>query len=201
MTLTELQAAEAAQTEAIVDAETNLLTADDLLRLSSEGVRGELIRGVLVETMVPGQEHGKIIVNLVVELGNFVKPRKLGTLVAADSGVWLERDPDTVRGPDIAFTSAQRLPLDADIPGYTEVVPDLVIEVRSPNDTRRDIHDKSRMWISHGAHLVWAIHPNTRTIDVHQPDQPVRTLTTDTSLDGNNVLPGFTCELTEIFDG
>ena len=200
MTLTELQAAEAAQTEAIVDAETNLLTADDLLRLSSKGVRGELIRGVLVETMVPGQEHGKIIVRLSAFLFNFVEPRRLGTLVAADSGVWLERDPDTVRGPDIAFTSAQRLPLGTRIPGYTEVIPDLVIEVRSPNDTRRDIHDKARMWISHGVRLVWAIHPNTRTVDIHQPDQPVRTLTADASLDGADILPGFTCELTKIFD-
>ena len=89
---------------------TKLLTADDLLRLDGEGVRGELIRGVLYETMPTGQEHGEVAANLVTELRNFVKPRKLGRLTVSDAGVWLERDPDTVREPDIAYISAARLP-------------------------------------------------------------------------------------------
>ena len=89
---------------------TSLLTADDLLRLHSEGGRGELIRGVLRETMASGQRHGKIVMNLGSELRAFIKPGRLGTLVGSDSGVWLERDPDTVREPDFAFTSVDRLP-------------------------------------------------------------------------------------------
>ena len=91
-------------------ADTKLLTADDLLRMSDQGVRGELVRGVLHETMASGHRHGKIAVNIVLELGNFVGPRELGTLVASDSGVWLERDPDTVREPDVEFTSAEKIP-------------------------------------------------------------------------------------------
>ena len=78
---------------------TKLLTADDLLRLDSEGVRGELIRGVLYETMPAGMEHGEIVMNLGILLGGFIKPRKLGRLTGSDAGVWLERDPDTVREP------------------------------------------------------------------------------------------------------
>ena len=179
--------------------EIKLLTADDLLRLHNEGLRGELIRGVLEEKMVPGHRHGKIIVRLSAFLFNFVEPRRLGTLVAADSGIWLERDPDTVRGPDIAFTSAERCPLDADIPGYTDVVPDLVVEVRSPSDTRREVHDKARMWINHGVSLVWVVHPDTRTADIHRPDGPTTTLAGDDSLDGAEVLEGFTCALSTIF--
>ena len=181
--------------------ETRLLTADDLLRLHGQGVRGELIRGVLEleETMVSGYTHGKIVMSLSATLFNFVKPRSLGTLVAADSGVWLERDPDTVRGPDIAFSSAERIPLDADIPGYSEVVPDLVVEVRSPSDSRREVHDKARMWLSHGVPLVWVVHPDTRTIDVHRPDRAAATLAGDDSIDGAEVLPGFACALAEVF--
>ena len=72
---------------------TRLLTADDLLRLYSQGVRGELIQGVLHETTPTGYAHGKIVVNLSAELRYFVKNRKLGSLTASDSGVWLERDP------------------------------------------------------------------------------------------------------------
>lgn len=73
------------------------VTAGDLLRLCSEGVRGELIRGEFREAMPAGHQHGRIVVNLVVEMKNFVKPRKLGMLTASDSSVWLERDADTVR--------------------------------------------------------------------------------------------------------
>ena len=181
--------------------QTKLLTADDLLRLYSQGVRGELIRGVLYETMSTGQRHGKIVMNLGGELRIFLKARRLGTLVGSDSGVWLERDPDTVREPDLAFTSVERLPLGEDVPGYAEVVPDLVVEIVSPSDSRREVHDKARMWLSHGVRLAWVVHPDTRTVDVHRTDRDVATLGEDDSLDGVDVLPGFSCAVKTIFDG
>ncbi len=180
--------------------ETRLLTAADLLRLDGEGVRGELIRGVLCETMASGQRHGMIVMNLGGELRAFVKQRRLGTLVASDSGVWLERDPDTVREPDIAFTSTERMPLGEAVDGYAEVVPDLVVEIASPSDSRREVHDKARMWLSHGVQLVWVVHPETRTVDVHRPDEAVATLGGEDALDGLDVLPGFSCALSAVFD-
>ncbi|MDE2640898.1 MAG: Uma2 family endonuclease [Chloroflexota bacterium] len=179
--------------------QTKLLTADDLLRLYSQGVRGELIRGVLYETMSTGHEHGKIVMNLGIELGIFIKARRLGTLVGSDSGVWLERDPDTVREPDLAFTSVEKIPLDARITGYAEVAPDLVVEIVSPSDSRREVHDKARMWLSHGVRLAWVVHPDTRTVDVHRTDRDVATLGEHDSLDGMDVLPGFSCAVKDVF--
>ena len=179
--------------------EAKLLTAADLLRLYSEGVSGELIRGVLCETMPTGELHGKIVMRLGGTLFSFIEPRGLGTLFASDSGVWLEHDPDTVREPDIAFTSVERLPLDAWNAGYAEVVPDLVVEVASPSDSRREVHDKARMWLSHGVHLVWVVHPETRTVDVHRPDHEVATLSDQDALDGLDVLTGFTCDVSAVF--
>ena len=179
--------------------ETKLLTAADLLRLGGEGVRGELIRGVLCETMPAGHEHGKIVLNLGSALHSFVTPQGLGTLVASDSGVWLERDPDTVREPDIAFTSAEKIPVDARITGYAESAPDLVVEVASPSDSRREVHDKAHMWLNHGVRLVWVVQPETRTVDVYRPDEPVATLGDQDSLDGLDVLPGFSCEVSAVF--
>ena len=179
--------------------QTKLLNADDLLRLYSQGVRGELIRGVLYETMSTGHEHGKIVTDLVIVLGNFIKPRRLGTLVGSDSGVLLGRDPDTVREPDIAFTSAEKIPLDARIAGYAEVAPDLVVEIVSPSDSRREVHDKARMWLSHGVRLAWVVHPDTRTVDVHRADHDVATLGEDDFLDGMDVLPGFSCTVKDVF--
>ncbi|MDE2767020.1 MAG: Uma2 family endonuclease [Acidobacteriota bacterium] len=185
---------------AVTDLGARLLTADDLLRLSSEGVRGELIRGVLCETMPAGREHGQIVVNLVILLGNFIKPRRLGVLTASDSGVWLERDPDTVREPDIAFFSAETSPLDERVTGYAEVAPDLVVEIASPGDSRRELNDKARMWISFGVELVLVVHPDERAVDVHRADSPVVTISDADALDGQHVLPGFTCEVRAFFD-
>ena len=176
-----------------------LLTADDLLRLDAKGVRGELIRGVLHETMPTGVRHGRIVFELGGELRNFIKPRGLGTLIGSDAGVRLERDPDTVREPDIAFIAASKLPLDADVPGYAEVAPDLVAEIVSPGDSRREVYDKARMWLSHGVRLVWVVHPDTRTVDVHRPDRPVETLGADGALDGHDALPGFACPVGSLF--
>ena len=178
---------------------TKLLTADDLLRLDAEGVRGELIRGELSETMPAGHRHGKIVMNLGAELRNFVKPRKLGTLVASDSGVLLERDPDTVREPDVAFFSAEKIPLDADIPGYAESVPDLVVEVSSPGDSRTAVNDKALMWLRYGVRLVWVVYPESRAVDVHREGRPVAALGENDALNGMDVLPGFSCPVRDVF--
>ena len=179
--------------------EAKLLTAADLLRLYREGVRGELIRGVLWETMPTGELHGKIVMRLGGMLFGFIEPRGLGTLVASDSGVWLERDPDTVREPDIAFTSVERLPLDAWNTGYSEIVPDLVAEIASPGDGRRALRDKAYMWLGHGVRLVWVVRPEERSVDVYRPGEAVATLEEQDALDGLDVLPGFSCAVGALF--
>lgn len=180
-------------------ASTRLLTAADLLRLCDEGVRGELVRGVLHETMPTGHRHGKIVANLTFGLCRFVKPRGLGTVVASDAGFWLERGPDTVREPDVAFTSVQKIPLDAEIDGYAEAVPDLVAEVVSPSQSRAWARDRAAMWLRHGARLVWVVHPGTATVDVCRRGAPSSTLREGDRLDGLDVVPGFVCAVSDVF--
>ena len=177
-----------------------LLTADDLLELHRKGFRGELIRGVLAETVSTGVEHGKIAAKFTIKVGIFVEPRKLGTIVTSDSGVLIGRNPDIVREPDMAFTSAERMPLGERIRGYSEVPPDLVVEIVSPGDTVRALFDKSQMWLRHGVTLVWVADPDTRTIDVYRADAPAVTLEEDYTLDGAPVLPGFTLPVREVFE-
>ena len=180
--------------------DTKRLTAADLLRLYSEGVRGELIRGELCQTMPVGHEHGKIVVNLTVLLGTYVKSQKLGELTASDAGVWLERNPDTVREPDIAYFSAEKIPSGVRITGYVEVVPDLVVEVASPSDSLREVNDKALMWLSYGVSLVWVVNPDSRSVDVYRAGRAASTLTESNTLDGLDALPGFTCAVSEVFD-
>ena len=178
---------------------SGLLTADDLLRLCADGVRGELIRGVLSETMPTGREHGQIVTRLVIRLGNFVEPRSLGILTASDSGVWLEHDPDTVREPDVAFFSAEKSPPDERVTGYAQVAPDLAVEIVSPSDRLPGVNDKALMWLRYGVRLVWVVRPDERRVDVHRDGHAVVTLTESDALDGLDVLPGFSCAVGEIF--
>ena len=178
---------------------SGLITADDLLRLSSDGVRGELIRGVLSETMPTGHEHGQIAANLTILLGVFVKPRKLGALTTSDSGVQLEHDPDTVREPDVAFFSAEKSPPDERVTGYAQVAPDLAVEIVSPSDRLPAVNDKALMWLRYGVRLVWVVRPDERRVDVHREGHPVAALTESDALDGLDALPGFSCPVREIF--
>ena len=181
-------------------APTKLITADDLLRLYSEGVRGELIRGELCETMPTGGKHGEVVANMVISIGTHVKSRRLGRLAASDSGVLLERDPDTVREPDIAYISAERLPLDVEVTGYYEVVPDLVVEITSPSDTRSAVTDKALMWLSYGARMVWTVNPESRSVDVYRAGERAVTLREADTLNGLDILPGFDLPVRDIFD-
>ena len=182
----------------VTEAPPRLVTADELLELSSNGFCGELIRGELVEEMPPGFRQGKIVLRLGALLLAFVDPRRLGTLVV-ESGVWIERNPDTVRGPDVAFFGVESVPLAADILGYTEIVPDLVVEVRSPNDSRRQLHDKAIMWLDSGVRVVWVVLPERRSVDVYRSTRQVDTVAEPNALEGGEILPDFRCELAEIF--
>ena len=177
-----------------------LLTAEDLLRLDAEGIKGELIRGVFCETMSTGVTHGEIVMNLGGELRNFVRPRRLGRIIGSDSGILLERDPTTVREPDIAFISAEQYPLGTRVSGYYEGVPELVVEIASPSDTLQSVNDKALMWQRYGVLLVWVVLPETRSVDVYPPSGQVFTLGDGDTLDGGVAIPGFTCSVNDIFD-
>ena len=181
-------------------AKTKPLTAYDLLRLDSEGVQCDLIRGVLREYMPTGIDHDKIAAKLVILIGIFVLSRNLGTVTASDTGIWLERDPDTVRGTDVTYFSADKLSPNASVPGYSEVIPDLVAEVASPNDSLRDLGEKAEMWIERDVRLVWVAHPGPRTVDVYYPNGDVSTLMGSDTLDGAKALSGFSCRVGSIFE-
>ena len=174
-----------------------LITADELLRMDAESARGELIRGVFCPTEPSGMKHGVTVANLCFFMGIFVIPKRLGILTGPRTGVWLERDPDTVRESDIAFYSAEN---GSELTsGYAETVPDLVVEAQSHTERLTAINDKAFMWLSYGARLVWTVHPDTREVNVYRKGSRVRTLCENDVLDGADVLPGFSCDVGEIF--
>ena len=177
-----------------------LLTADEFLRLCERRIlRGEPVNGVVSETLPAGGEHSEIKMALASVLAGHVRPRRVGR-ISIGAGVLLERDPDTVREPDVAYFSAETLPRDMKVRGFYEVVPDLVVEVVSPNDRPQEIADKVAMWLSHGVRLVWAVYPTTCLVAGHSQDGPTLVYTEDDELDGGDVLPGFTCPVRDILD-
>ena len=178
-----------------------LLTADEFLRLCEQRViKGELVKGVIQETVSAGGEHGEIAAAIATEFRNHIRPGRLGRVATSDAGVRLERDPDTVREPDVAFFSAEKLPLDVRVRGYYEVVPDLVVEIVSPNDSPGHVAQRVAMWQSFGVPLVWAVYPGARTVAAHPLGGATLIYTEDDTLDGGAVLPDFQCAVSDIFD-
>ena len=181
-------------------AKNKLLTAEDLLRLHSQGVKGELIDGVLRETVSAGKRHSFIAGNIMAPLHTHVRRDRLGRVGGTDGGVFIRRNPDTVREPDIFFVSAERLPLDDQSDGYLEVVPEIVVEIVSPSDSAQDVAEKITMWLNLGVSIALEVRPAERAALVHRPDVPAATLSGDDVLDCGDVLPGFTLPLGEVFD-
>ncbi|MGQ0570746.1 MAG: Uma2 family endonuclease [Armatimonadota bacterium] len=108
-------------------------------------------------------------------------------------------DPERVRGPDVAFVSSSRLPEGGLPEGYLEGDPDLAVEVLSSSDNPVDIQQKVRDFLETGARLVWVIAPKARTVTVYRADGSARLLRDQEVLEGEEVLPGLTISLAEVF--
>jgi Uma2 family endonuclease len=176
-----------------------LLTAEDLYSMPENGAGYELVNGELIEVTPPGWDHGVVVGNGAIIIGTFVKERGLGWLAAGDPGIVLRRAPDTVRGPDVAFISYERLPAGQSVPGYTEIVPDFVIEVVSPSDTAREVQAKTREWLDAGVRLVWLMYPENRSIVAWRGLERGHTYTETDTIDAEPVLPGFLSPVAAFF--
>lgn len=147
----------------------------------------------------PGFEHGDVVSVFDSSLGSYVRANQPGRVVVGDVGCQLTTDPDTVRGPDVAFVRRERLPVGGPVCGYWPGAPDLVVEVISPNDLYTEVDEKVAEWLEHGTRLVFVVNPRRRTMAVHRPGQPVRILGVDDVLDGEDVVPGWTLAVRDLF--
>lgn len=175
------------------------MTAARLLELAADGNRYELIRGALVKMSPAGLLHGMVVDRIGRRIGNHVERRALGRCAAAETGFRLERDADTVRAPDYAFISHRRLAGREPSAGYSDVVPDLVVEVVSPHDRPAAVDGKIAMWLDAGVRLVWIVDPAKGTVTVRRSDGTARRYGAGDTLTGESVLPGFTCAVADIF--
>jgi Uma2 family endonuclease len=181
-------------------ATTPLLTVEEYLRLPDNGRPTELVRGRVVEMNVPTPRHGQICVKVSRLLGNFAEEHRLGHVVGNDSGVRTERDPDTMRGADVAFFSYTRIPPGPLPQGYLDVVPELVFEVRSPGDRRTRVLAKVVEYLEAGVTLVCVLDQQAVTATLYRADQDARRFTAEEELDLSEVLPGFRVAVARFFE-
>ena len=173
-----------------------LMTAHELERLPETGKRTELVRGRLIVSEPPGFQHGDVVVTLAAIMKEYVRARNLGR-VLAETGFVLATNPDTVRGPDISFVRRERVP-DPIPRGFARFSPDLAIEVWSPDDRPGKVLEKVADYLSAGTQLIWVIDPDRRQARVYRADGTMVTVNENEPMDGEDVLPGFTCVLSEV---
>ncbi len=173
-----------------------LATAESLLKNHPQQ-RCELIEGKVRLMSPAGSEHGSIVGRLTVRIGLCVEQGQLGHFFGAETGFIIQRDPDTVRAPDVAFVVADRV-TDRLPTQFFPGPPDLAVEVLSPSDTASEVQEKAEAWLNSGCREVWLIDPRRKSATRLTPaqdsiiQQSVETLATD-------LLPGFSLKVSELF--
>ena len=178
---------------------TTPVTADQLLRMPDDGNCYELVAGELRKMTPAGWEPGVVGGRLRSLLGRHVLEHELGEMFLAETGFLLARDPDTVRAPDIAFIHKDRLPAPLPEESFWPGPPDLAVEVVSPRDTTGEVDDKVKAWLDAGAKMVWVVSPKWHNVTVYRSPTDIKVLTENDELTGEDAVPGFRCQVREIF--
>ena len=177
-------------------AATKLITAEAFAAMP-ESVRGELVRGAIVEMPPPSFEHGDYVFAFGTLLRTHVVARKLGKVAGGDAGFQLT--PDTVRGPDVAFVEQSRLDGRGKGQGYFPGAPDLAVEVISPSERAAEIEEKIDDYLAAGCPLVVILNPKRRTATLHRPGVDPHVVHEPEPLDLSPVVDGFRCTLAELY--
>jgi Uma2 family endonuclease len=174
-----------------------VVTAEELFEQPDSRYR-ELVRGVPRVFEPPGGLHGWIAARLAARLAAHVERLGLGS-VLVEAGYIVQRGPDTVRGLDVSFISAGRLPPERLPEQFIPGAPDLAIEILSPSDRWSDVEEKIADYFGAGARLVWVVDPGEGRVIVRYPDRPPRIVPAAGTLEGEEVVPGFALPLPELF--
>src|SRR5262245_13610526 len=143
------------------------LTVEALYELPDDGYRYELQAGLLLSEPRPGFLHGRLVTNLSAMIHEHVREHRLGVVVTGDPGFVLARDPDTLRGPDVAFVAQPRADAERQNVRAFEGAPDLAVEVLSPSDAPAEVRTKVAEYLAAGTRLVWVVDPEPRTVTVY----------------------------------
>ena len=182
---------------ASVLAEPTLITGEALLTMSNIGPC-ELVKGRIVPMTPPGNDHGIVQALLIWYLQTFVIPRKLGWVTGGEAGVYTHRNPDSVRGMDVAFISYVRQP--ARPRGYLRSAPELIVEILSPSDRWHNVQEKLEEYFGIGVDRVWIVDPANHTVSIYRSATEFNKLKHHDIIQGEGILADFSLPLAELFD-
>lgn len=182
--------------------ETKRLTAEEFWewvnRPENQDKFFELDRGEVVEVTRPAEYHGVLCAWIAHLLWRYVLQRRRGCVCSNDTGLLVERDPDTLRGPDLMFID-EPLGLEQLSRKFTQRIPQLVIEVMSPNDRLTQLNRRIGQYLERGVGLVWLVDVDVRSITVYRRDRYPRVLDDSEELTGEDVLPDLRLAVSELF--
>jgi Uma2 family endonuclease len=184
----------------IQQTKNEITTAEQLFQAPDIGNRLELVRGVLIVMSPAGSEHGWIASRILIRLGTHVEANDLGKTFAAETGFLIEVNPDTVRAPDAAFVSHERLATAPPSSSYLQVAPDLVVEVVSPNDKSTDVESKAEQWLEAGSSIVLVADPKNQTIRVYKSKAQIEVFHSGEEFSSGDVCGDWKISVNEIFD-
>jgi Uma2 family endonuclease len=173
------------------------MTVDELLAMPEDGMRRELVAGELREMTPVGRPHARTHQRINRSLDAHVIEHGLGE-VYSEYGYVLENEPATVRAPDLSFVRTDRLGESSD-QGYFIGVPDLAIEIVSPNDRPSEVRAKVKEYLETGTAMVIVADPQNRDVVVHRSGRAALELTESDVIDGEDVVPGWKLPVRDIF--
>jgi Uma2 family endonuclease len=177
------------------------LTGDDLLEIQAETGRSyELIDGMLVEMAPTSGLHGAVETTIGALLWNYVRQHKLGRVLVGEVGFYVRGNAHTVRGADIAFIRAEKVPPEGLPSGFLHIVPDLVVEVVSPSDRSEALAEKVAEWLRFGVETVWLVYPSARSVHVYTDLHGSRIFSGAERLEGSGALAGFSVPVQALFE-
>jgi Uma2 family endonuclease len=173
-------------------------TEPDVIEWNQRGILCELIDGVLVEKPV-GQYESRLAMWLGHFLLTYLEESDLGIVHGPDSPHRLKLG--LVRYPDVAFVSYDRLPEGRPTrEAIAPSVPDLAVEIVSAGNTPKEMDLKREQYFTAGVRIVWYVYPDTRTIQVFTATNECTNLGENDTLDGGDLLPGFSLSIRKWFD-
>jgi Uma2 family endonuclease len=176
-----------------------LVTGEELLAMGDIGP-SELVEGRIVPMSPTSHKHGIYEGNFHEFLKAFVRQHNLGKVMVGKVGIYIRRNPDTVRGADVVFISNERYAEQKKEGGFLEVAPDLVVEIMSPDDRWSEVTQKLREYFSIGVRLVWVADPEVRTVYAYRSLTDVREFTEADTLPADDVLPGFSVPVASLLE-
>jgi Uma2 family endonuclease len=175
-----------------------VITDEELLQLPKDGNRYEVVDGELVVSPGAGLRHERVIMRLTALLLPFVNERRLGELLP--SNLLYKLPSGNRRGPDLSFIRSEHATALHPDTVFPQLAPDLAVEVVSPSDSLPRVLAKVAEYLACGVRLVWVIDPENRRAAVGRALTGIREIGPDGEFDGEDVLPGFRCHLSDLVD-